>query len=32
MAEIYTEMGRPAQASAEQREADRLAKSPGGLY
>jgi len=31
MAEIYTRTGRPAQATAEQQEADRLAKSLGKL-
>jgi len=31
MAEIYTLTGRPAQATSEQREADRLNKSQGGL-
>jgi tetratricopeptide (TPR) repeat protein len=31
MAEIYTLTGRPAEATAEQREADRLNKSQGGL-
>ncbi len=31
MAEIYTNTGRPEQARAERREAERLSRSPGGL-